>query len=90
MGIVSGFNSGERKDGMGEWSYIDVGDGSLLEPLEADTKRTLYPTLRIWCPSELVPNVQEKVAVYGTITMGDDGFTMQANMVKRLVKISSM
>ena len=87
VGIVTQTSVGDRKDGFGKWGSLEVGDGSLLEPVEADAKRTLYPSIRIWCPTELIPNVQEKVAVYGTVAMGDDGFTMQAFMVKRLVKL---
>jgi hypothetical protein len=85
-GIIIRTHAGDRKDGL-RYALLEIGDGSLIEPKKIDEKRTLEPKITVWLPEELLPNPNDKVRVYGTISMTDDGFSMQGYMVRVIVRM---
>ncbi|MHC4750688.1 MAG: hypothetical protein ACYTFW_12530 [Planctomycetota bacterium] len=84
-GIVVRTHAGDRKDGL-RYSLMEIGDGTVLEPKKVDDKRFLEPTVTVWLPEELLPNPNDKVRVYGTISMTDTAFSMQAYMVRVVIR----
>ncbi len=84
-GIVTRVGPGTRDDGL-PYTVIDIGDGSVVAPMQIDDTRTLRPTLTVWLPEELRPDVDDLVRVYGTINMSQSGFSIQAYFLRIIIK----